>query len=131
MQHELDPAVDNIRGVHNVEVEGLDPDKIEIYEEDLVPEQVEDEEDENKVDEPDPSPTADPVHVSTPWRKIGRPRKGFEMDLKNESKFINPILGSDGKTTYQCVECSATFPRKWSITMHVRSHTKVKNRCGI
>lgn len=95
------------------------------------PSKVEHDADESMVDESDsPSdPPVDETPVSTPpWRKVGRPKKGSEMDLRNENRFIIPVSGSDGKSTYQCAECSVSFPRKWSMLMHVRSHTKVLQR---
>ncbi|XP_023337615.1 zinc finger protein 25 isoform X2 [Eurytemora carolleeae] len=113
------------RKVKDDDKDGLDnPNDIEDN-----PSKVEYDEDESMVDESDsPSdPPVDETPVSTPpWRKVGRPKKGFEMDLRNESRFIIPVSGSDGKSTYQCAECSAFFPRKWSMLMHVRSHTKDK-----
>ncbi len=34
-------------------------------------------------------------------------------------------LAVGSSAAFQCRECGATFPRRWSILMHVRVHTKV------
>jgi len=58
-------------------------------------------------------------------RKPGRPKKG-EMRMKtvDDEAYIEIIPGIDGKNSFKCKECSAQFERKWSMTMHIRIHTK-------
>ena len=59
-------------------------------------------------------------------RRGGRPRKGWEVTRKDENmeEFIQRVA-EGGSAAFQCRECGATFPRRWSILMHVRVHTKV------
>eukprot|EP00092_Neocalanus_flemingeri_P040959 GFUD01044598.1.p1 GENE.GFUD01044598.1~~GFUD01044598.1.p1 ORF type:complete len:860 (+),score=160.26 GFUD01044598.1:257-2836(+) len=58
-------------------------------------------------------------------RKPGRPKKG-EMREKtvDDEAYIEIIPGADGKNNFKCKECGAQFERKWSMTMHIRIHTK-------
>jgi hypothetical protein len=59
-------------------------------------------------------------------RRGGRPRKGWEVTRKEENteEFIQRVA-EGSSAAFQCRECGATFPRRWSILMHVRVHTKV------
>ncbi len=63
-------------------------------------------------------------------RRGGRPRKGWEVTRKEENmeEFIQRVAeggGTGSSAAFQCRECGATFPRRWSILMHGRVHTKV------
>ena len=67
----------------------------------------------------------EPSFIGINKRKPGRPKKG-EMREKtvDDEAFIEVIPGADGKNNFKCKECGAQFERKWSMTMHIRIHTK-------
>jgi len=58
-------------------------------------------------------------------RKPGRPKKSEAREKTvDDEAYIEFVMGPDGRNIFKCKECGATFERKWSMTMHVRIHTK-------
>jgi len=72
------------------------------------------------IDSSDPT-----IYFGGNKRKPGRPKKGEVREKSTDDEaYIETIPGIDGKNTFKCKECGAQFERKWSMTMHVRIHTK-------
>lgn len=69
--------------------------------------------------------SSDPSIYFGTKRKPGRPKKGEVREKTvDDEAYIETIPGVDGKNTFRCKECGAQFERKWSMTMHIRIHTK-------
>jgi len=72
------------------------------------------------IDSSDPT-----IYFGGNKRKPGRPKKGEVREKSTDDEaYIETIPGIDGKNTFKCKECGAQFERKWSMTMHIRIHTK-------